>query len=72
MSHIKLFAGSEVMALAVKNILEDNQIPYIVRDDIESAIGIGMGTLGKAVNIFVEEQDLPKAKNLLEINDIQE
>lgn len=72
MSHTKLYAGSEVMVLAVKNILEQNQIPFIVRDDIESAIGAGYGALGKAVNIFVEEQDLERAQVLLKENDIHE
>ncbi len=72
MNHTILYSGSEVMVLAVKNILEENQIPFIVRDDIESAIGAGYGALGKAVNILVEEQDLARAQALLKENDIHE
>lgn len=70
MSHQKLFAGSEIMVLAVRNILEENSIPYIIRDDIESAISSGFGSADKAVNVFVENSDLDKAKNLLAENDI--
>ncbi|MDR2223196.1 MAG: DUF2007 domain-containing protein [Flavobacteriaceae bacterium] len=72
MSHKKLFSGSEIMVLAVKDILESNNIAYIVRDDIEAAISVGYGTLGRAVHVFVEEQDLEKAEDLLRDNNIEE
>lgn len=72
MSHKKLFAGSEMMVLAVRNLLEENNIPYIIRDDIDSAIGAGYGTLGKAVNVLVDEENLDKAKALLMENDLTE
>lgn len=72
MSHKKLFAGSEIMVLAVKSILEVNNIPYIIRDDIDSAITAGFGSADKAVHVFVEEAELEKAKQLLLENDIVE
>lgn len=72
MNHKKLYAGSEVMVLAVRNLLEENNIAYIIRDDIDSALGAGYGTLGKAVHVFVEEKDVEKAKNLLKENNIEE
>ncbi|WP_010252359.1 putative signal transducing protein [Myroides injenensis] len=72
MSHKKLFAGSEIMVLAVKDILEEHNIKFIIRDDIESAITAGFGSADKAVHVFVEEKDLPKAKELLLQNDITE
>lgn len=72
MSHKKLFAGSEMMVLAVRNLLEENDISYIIRDDIDSAIGAGYGALGKAVNVLVDEENLDKAKALLKENDLTE
>ncbi|WP_121965078.1 DUF2007 domain-containing protein [Myroides sp. N17-2] len=72
MSHKKLFAGSEMMVLAVRNLLEENDISYIIRDDIDSAIGAGYGALGKAVNVLVNEENLEKAKALLKENDLTE
>ncbi|AJA69742.1 Protein of unknown function DUF2007 [Myroides sp. A21] len=72
MSHKKLFAGSEIIVLAVRNLLDENNIPYIIRDDIQSAIGIGAGTLDRAVHILVDEEDLDKAKKLLIENDFTE
>ncbi|MDM1398801.1 MULTISPECIES: putative signal transducing protein [Myroides] len=72
MSHKKLFAGSEIMVLAVRNILDENNISYIIRDDIQSAIGIGAGTLDRAVHILVNEEDLTRAQTLLKENDLEE
>lgn len=72
MSHTKLFAGSEVMVLAIRNLLEENNIPYIIRDDIKSAIEVGYGTLGKAVHVFVKDEDLDQAETLLKENDLVE
>lgn len=72
MSHKKLFAGSEIMVLAVRNILDENNISYIIRDDIQSAIGIGAGTLDRAVHILVNEEDLTRAQTLLKENNLEE
>lgn len=72
MNHKKLYAGSEVMVLAVRNVLEENNIAYIIRDDIEAGRSAGYGTLGKAVHVLVEEQDLAKAEALLKELDIEE
>ncbi|MBB1138033.1 putative signal transducing protein [Myroides sp. WP-1] len=72
MNHKKLFAGSEVMVLAVRNLLEENKIAYIIRDDIEAGRSAGYGTLGKAVHVLVEENDLAKAEALLKENGLEE
>lgn len=72
MNHKKLYAGSEVMVLVVRNLLEENNIAYIIRDDIEAGRSAGYGTLGKAVHVLVEENDFEKAENLLKENNIDE
>lgn len=64
-THKKIFSGSEVTALAVKNILEENQIEYIERNDIQSAIRSGFGSADQSVHIFVLEEDVEKARILL-------
>lgn len=63
--HKKIFSGSEITALAVKNILEENQIEYIERNDIQSAIRSGFGSADQAVHIFVMEDELERARILL-------
>lgn len=72
MNHVKLFVGSEILTLAVKDILEQNNIEYIERNDVKSSIAVGIGTADKAVHIFVDTKDLEYAKHLLEKNDIYE
>lgn len=72
MNHVKLFAGSEVLTLAVKDILEQHHIEYIERNDIQSAISAGFGSADKAVHIFVDPKDMEYAKHLLVQNNIQE
>ncbi|WP_158963641.1 putative signal transducing protein [Myroides fluvii] len=72
MEHKKIFAGSEVMVLAVRNLLEENNIAYIIRDDIEAGRAAGFGTLGKAIHVFVEEQDVARAEALLKENNLEE
>ncbi|WP_372474737.1 putative signal transducing protein [Capnocytophaga sp. ARDL2] len=62
----KIFSGSQVLAIAVKEILDQHQIGYAVRDDINSGIVAGFGTLGKAVHIFVEPENEERALQLIE------
>ena len=67
--HVKIFSGSAIMAMAVKNALENNNISYIERNDINSAITAGFGSADKAVHIFVLEDDEEQAKYaLVEVN----
>ncbi len=63
---VEIFSGSEVEALAAKSILERNNIPYAERNDIQSAIGAGFGTVDKAVHLFVDAPDAEVAKQLLQ------
>lgn len=59
--HVKIFTGTSVMAMAVKNVLIANDIEYIERDEANTAIIAGF----PAVHIFVEEEDEERAKYLL-------
>lgn len=72
MNHVKLFAGSEILSLAVKDILQQNKVEFIERNDVQSSIVVGIGIADKAVHIFVDPKDLEFAKHLLEKNDIPE
>ena len=63
--HVEIFAGSAIMAMAVKNTLSENNILYVERNDIESAITAGFGSADKAVHIFVLEDDEEKARYAL-------
>ncbi|HTO36131.1 MAG: DUF2007 domain-containing protein [Flavobacteriaceae bacterium] len=64
--HIKVFSGSQVESLTVRNVLENDKIEYVVRDDIQSAITAGYGGLDRAVNIFVSKENYDRARRLIE------
>lgn len=63
--HVEIFAGSVIMAMAVKHTLDENNISYVERNDIDSAITAGFGSADKAVHIFVFEEDEEKARYAL-------
>ncbi len=64
MSHVKIYAGSEVLAKAVAVKLEEANIPYIEKD--VSAGGAVIGNLdGGTFEIHVEEADKARAEELL-------
>lgn len=64
-THELLFSGTEITALAVKNVLEQHNIAYIERNDIQSSINAGIGSADKAVHLFVFNQDKPQAIELI-------
>ena len=63
--HVEIFVGSAIMAMAVKHTLNENNISFIERNDIESAITAGFGSADKAVHLFVLEDDEEKARYAL-------
>lgn len=65
MAHVKIYAGSEVLVLAVAAKLEDAGIPFIQKDNISGGIAAGFGTAGRAVEVYVEEADKERAEELL-------
>jgi len=65
MAHVKIYAGSNILANAVAAKLEDAGIPYIKKDNISGGIAAGFGTIDRAVEVYVEEGDKIKAEELL-------
>lgn len=58
---IKIFSGSQVEVLAIQRALELKDIGYIIRDDIQSGVTAGFGTLDKAIHLFVNKEDYQQA-----------
>lgn len=63
--HVELFVGTAIMAMAVKNTLEEKNISFIERNDIDSSLTAGFGSADKAVHIFVLEEDEERARYAL-------
>lgn len=59
--HVKIFTGTAIMGMAVKNALIANDIDFIERDDANTAIIAGF----PAVHIYVDADDEERAKYLL-------
>ena len=65
MAHVKIYAGSEIVVGAVVAKLEDAGIPFIQKDNISGGIAAGFGTLGRAVEVYVDEAYKAAAEALL-------
>lgn len=65
MAMVKVYAGSEILALGVQAKLEEAGISTIVKDNIESATLSGFGSFGQTVQVFVNEEDVAKATGII-------
>jgi len=61
-----LFTGSEIDANVLKEFLEDNRIPSLIRNDTKSSNAAGFGSFGSEANLYVTNKDIDKGKVLLE------
>ncbi|HBK82554.1 MAG TPA: hypothetical protein DDZ41_03000 [Flavobacterium sp.] len=66
MALIKIFSGSEILALALNAKLEANQIATLVKNNLQSARVAGFGNTGLAVEIFINEIDKEKANPIIQ------
>lgn len=66
MEEIKIFSGSEVEALAIKQQLEDRDVEPIVRNGYESARLAGFGNTDAAVELYITVEDFEKVKDIFE------
>lgn len=65
---ILLFTGSEINANVLKEILNDNQIGCLVKNDMKSGLtaGFGGGYLDAEASLYVTTQHFEEAKVLLD------
>lgn len=63
---MKVFSGSEILALALQGKIEEIGVNTIVKNNIQSATLGGFGNLGQAVELFIQETDFAKANPIIE------
>ena len=63
---MKVFSGSEILALALKEKIEAIGVDVVIKDNIQSARLAGFGSLGSAVELFIQETDFAKANPVIE------
>lgn len=61
-----IFSGSEILAAKIKEELTLNHIDFVERNDTQSALLAGFGTLGTSVILMVNEDDVAKAEKIIE------
>lgn len=66
MGQIKIFSGSEVLAMSLQKKLADTGIETRKKDNIQSARLAGFGNTDLAVELFIDESDYGKAHPVIE------
>lgn len=66
MGLMKVYSGSEVLALALQERLEAAGVETTKKDNIQSARLGGFGQSGLAVEVFIQETDFAKANPVIE------
>lgn len=66
MGLIKVFSGSEILALALQQKIEAIGVETVLKNNIQSGRLAGFGTTDLAVELFIEEVDFGKANPVIE------
>ncbi|MFV8334587.1 putative signal transducing protein [Flavobacterium sp. RSP29] len=66
MGLMKVFSGSEILALALQQRIEAIGVETVLKNNIQSARLAGFGELGQAVELFIQETEFSKANPVIE------
>ena len=66
MGLMKVFSGSEILALALQEKIEEAGVDTVLKNNIQSARLAGFGSSGQAVELFIQETDFAKANPVIE------
>ena len=66
MGLMKVFSGSEILAMALKEKIEAIGVDTVLKNNIQSARLAGFGTMGQAVELFMQETDFSTANPVIE------
>ena len=64
-SFTKIYSGSSITVLSIKDMLEKNNIIPIIKDQSESSRLAGFGSLINYQEVFVHESEVSKALKFL-------
>ena len=65
MGLIKIFSGEEILAVSLKERLEESNINVVIRDNNQANVLPSIQTV-KAVELFIQEVDFGKANPVIE------
>lgn len=66
MGLMKIFSGSEILALALQQKIEAIGVNTVLKNNIQSARLAGFGNTDLAVEVFIQEVDFGKASPVIE------
>ncbi|MBC7606555.1 MAG: DUF2007 domain-containing protein [Burkholderiales bacterium] len=66
MGLMKVFSGSDILAKALQQKIEDIGVATVLKDNIQSARLGGFGNMDLAVEVFIQETDFAKANPVIE------
>ncbi|MDP2162589.1 MAG: DUF2007 domain-containing protein [Flavobacterium sp.] len=66
MGMMKIFSGSEILASALKEKIEEIGVEVLQKDNIQSARLGGFGNLDLAVELFIDERYYGKVAEVVE------
>lgn len=66
MGLMKVFSGSEILALALQEKIEAVGVDTVLKNNIQSARLAGFGNTDLAVELFIQEVDFGKANPVIE------
>jgi hypothetical protein len=66
MGLMKVFSGSEILAQALQEKLEEAKVETVIKNNIQSARLGGFGNTDLAVEVFIQETDFAKANPVIE------
>jgi hypothetical protein len=66
MGLMKVFSGSEILAMALQEKIQEVGVNTVIKNNIQSARLGGFGDLGQAVEVFIQETDFAKANPVIE------
>ncbi|TDQ30094.1 putative signal transducing protein [Tenacibaculum caenipelagi] len=63
--HVKVFSGSSITANRLGQLLNQIEVPFLIKDNKEAGRVAGFATLGDSVDIFIYESDVKKAEETI-------
>lgn len=63
---IKIYTGSAITINRLAQLLEDQKIPSIIKNNQESGRLAGFGTTGDSVELYILNSDLDNAQKVIE------
>nr|WP_299035500.1 DUF2007 domain-containing protein [uncultured Tenacibaculum sp.] len=64
--HIKVFSGSQIFVNRLSQLLNEINVPYLIKDNKESGRLAGFGTLGNSIDVFIYESDVEKSQSTID------